>query len=310
MSNAARDRADDPVTRHTRSVRDLEEGIEQDFSSNLSYGEYLDLERVLSAQHPRAVPPQHDELLFIVQHQTSELWLKLMLHELTSARELVAADDLQPALKRIARVKHIQHTLTEQWSVLATLTPSEYALFRSFLATGSGFQSWQYRAVEFSLGNKNPSMLRVFEHLPEVHAELEALLHAPSLYDEVLRWLARAGHPVPQEVLERDVTQPYEASPGVVDLFATVYADPARHWVEYHVAEDLVDVEDNFQVWRFRHLKTVERIIGSKPGTGGSSGVPFLRRALDLTFFPELYDVRSRIQDVTPGGYHGGDGHE
>ncbi|GAA1181582.1 tryptophan 2,3-dioxygenase family protein [Ornithinimicrobium humiphilum] len=307
MSNAAQDRDDDPVARHTRSVRDLESGIERDFSRNLSYGEYLDLGSVLSAQHPRAVPPRHDELLFIIQHQTSELWLKLMLHELSSARDLIRSDDLQPALKRLARVKHIQHTLTEQWSVLATMTPSEYALFRSFLATGSGFQSWQYRAVEFSLGNKNPDMLRVFAHDEQVHGELERLLHEPSLYDEVLRWLARQGHPVPQEVLDRDVTQPYVAHEGVVDLFATVYADPERHWVEYHVAEDLVDVEDNFQVWRFRHLKTVERIIGSKRGTGGSSGVPFLRRALDLTFFPELYDVRTRIQDVTPDGYHGGE---
>ena len=307
MSNDARETTADPVARHTRSVRDLEQGIEKDFQRNLSYGEYLDLHKVLDAQHPRAVPPRHDELLFIIQHQTSELWLKLMLHELSSARELVRSDDLQPALKRIARVKHIQHTLAEQWSVLATLTPSEYAQFRSFLATGSGFQSWQYRAVEFSLGNKNPDMLRVFEHDRRVHDDLERLLHEPSLYDEVLRWLARRGHPVPQEVLDRDVTQPYEAHEGVVDVFAAVYEDPAHHWVEYHVAEDLVDVEDNFQVWRFRHLKTVERIIGSKRGTGGSSGVPFLRRALDLTFFPELYDVRARVQDVTADGYHGGD---
>ncbi len=215
-----RDRDLDPIARHTRSRRELEDGIEQDFRRNLSYGEYLDLHRVLSAQHPQAVPPRHDELLFIIQHQTSELWLKLMLHELTSARELVRSDDLQPALKRIARVKHIQHTLTEQWSVLATLTPSEYALFRSFLATGSGFQSWQYRAVEFSLGNKNADMLRVFAHDPEVHAELDRLLHEPSLYDEVLRWLARQGHPVPAEVLDRDVTAPYESHEGVVDVFA------------------------------------------------------------------------------------------
>ncbi|GAA5161026.1 tryptophan 2,3-dioxygenase [Ornithinimicrobium tianjinense] len=299
---------DKDVPRHTRSVREIEAGIERDLARNLSYGDYLDLHTVLDAQHPRAVPPRHDELLFIIQHQTSELWLKLMLHELTSARQLLATDDVQPALKRIARVKHIQHTLTEQWSVLATLTPSEYAQFRHFLATGSGFQSWQYRAVEFSLGNKNPEMLRVFAHDAAVHAELDRLLHEPSLYDEVLRLLARRGHPVPQEVLDRDVTQPYESHEGVVDVFAAIYADPARHWPEYHLAEDLVDVEDNFQVWRFRHLKTVERIIGSKRGTGGSSGVPFLRRALDLTFFPELYDVRSRIQDVTPDGYHGGDG--
>ncbi|QFG68011.1 tryptophan 2,3-dioxygenase [Ornithinimicrobium pratense] len=296
----------DPITRHTRSRRELEEGIERDFGRNLSYGEYLDLGRVLSAQHPQAVPPRHDEMLFIIQHQTSELWLKLMLHELTSARELLADDDVQPALKRIARVKHIQHTLTEQWSVLATMTPSEYAQFRHFLATGSGFQSWQYRAVEFSLGNKNADMLRVFAHDEAVQAQLEDLLHQPSLYDEVLRLLARRGHPVPQEVLDRDVTQPYEAHEGVLDVFAAVYDAPHEHWLEYELAEELVDVEDNFQVWRFRHLKTVERIIGSKRGTGGSSGVPFLRRALDLTFFPELYDVRTRLQDVTPEGYHGG----
>ena len=295
----------DPAARHTRSRRDLEEGIERDFEQNLSYGEYLDLGRVLSAQHTRAVPPRHDELLFIIQHQTSELWLKLMLHELTSARALIAADDVQPALKRIARVKHIQHTLTDQWSVLATMTPSEYAEFRHFLATGPGFQSWQYRAVEFSLGNKNADLLRVFAHDEAVHEQLERLLHEPSLYDEVLRLLARRGHPVPQEVLDRDVTQPYEGHDGVVDVFTAVYAAPREHWLEYELAEELVDVEDNFQVWRFRHLKTVERIIGSKRGTGGSSGVPFLRRALDLTFFPELYDVRTRIQDVTPKGYHG-----
>ncbi|MGD8150155.1 tryptophan 2,3-dioxygenase [Ornithinimicrobium sp. Y1694] len=307
MSTDAREPDADPITRHTRSRRDLEEGIERDFERNLSYGEYLDLDRILSAQHPRAVPPRHDELLFIIQHQTSELWLKLMLHELTSARELLAADDVQPALKRIARVKHIQHTLTEQWSVLATLTPSEYAEFRHFLATGSGFQSWQYRAVEFSLGNKNPDMLRVFAHDADVHAQLEDLLYRPSLYDEVLRLLARRGHPVPPEVLDRDVSRPYESHEGVVGMFTAIYADPGTHWVEYELAEELVDVEDNFQVWRFRHLKTVERIIGSKRGTGGSSGVPFLRRALDLTFFPELYDVRTRIQDVTPDGYHGGE---
>lgn len=284
--------------------RELEPGIERDFRRNLSYGEYLDLDRLLSAQHPRSEPPRHDELLFIIQHQTSELWLKLMLHELRSARELVRADDTKPALKRMARVKHIQTTMTEQWSVLATLTPSEYAQFRSFLATGSGFQSWQYRAVEFILGNKSREMLRVHEHHPEVHAELAGLLEEPSLYDEFLAWLARHGHAVPRHVLERDVAEPYRPDEAVVDVIATVYADPARHWDVYELCEELVDLEDNFQLWRFRHLRTVERIIGSKRGTGGSSGVPFLRRALELTFFPELYAVRSRIQDVQPEGYH------
>lgn len=295
---------DDGTARRPIS-RDLEPGIERDFRRNLSYGEYLQLARVLSAQHPRAVPPRHDELLFIIQHQATELWLKLMLHELGSAVRLIRADDPQPALKRLARVKHIQHTLIEQWSVLATLTPSEYAEFRSFLATGSGFQSWQYRAVEFVLGNKNAETLRVHEHTPDVHAELTRLLHEPSLYDEFLAWLARAGYDVPQSHLDRDWSRPYVESEQVVDVVAGIYADPDAHWGAYEMCEELVDVEDNFQVWRFRHLKTVERIIGSKRGTGGSSGVPFLRRALDLTFFPELYAVRARIQDVEPPGYHG-----
>ncbi|MCE0486473.1 tryptophan 2,3-dioxygenase [Ornithinimicrobium sediminis] len=278
--------------------RELEDGIQRDFSRAMSYGDYLDLGRILSAQHPRAVPPRHDELLFIVQHQTSELWLKLMLHELVSARDLVREDHLPPALKRLARIKQIQATLTEQWSVLATLTPSEYAEFRAFLATGSGFQSWQYRSVEFLLGNKNAEMLRVFEHDPQVHTDLSALLHERSLYDEVLAWLARQGYAVPAAVLERDWSQPYTPHEEVVDVFADIYADPTRHWGVYELCEELVDVEDNMQFWRFRHLRTVERIIGSTPGTGGSSGVPFLRRALDLTFFPELYTVRSRIQEA------------
>ncbi len=280
------------------SHRDLEEGIERDFSRAMSYGDYLDLGRILGAQHPRAVPPRHDELLFIMQHQTSELWLKLMIHETRSARDLIRADDMPPALKRLARIKQIQVTLTEQWSVLATLTPSEYAEFRAFLATGSGFQSWQYRSVEFLLGNKNPEMLRVFEHDPGVHAELSALLRERSLYDDVLAWLARQGYAVPAQVLERDWSQPYAPHEGVVDVFADIYAEPSRHWGVYELCEELIDIEDNMQFWRFRHLKTVERIIGSKPGTGGSSGVPFLRRALDLTFFPELYTVRSRIQEA------------
>lgn len=301
MSNQSQ--PDQPGERHT-AKRELEEGIERDFSQNLSYGEYLDLDTLLSAQHPRSVPTRHDEMLFIIQHHTSELWLKLMLHELYSARDLIRADDPRPALKRLARVKHIQVTLTEQWSVLATLTPSEYAQFRSFLATGSGFQSWQYRSVEFLLGNKNKEMLRVFEHNPKVHAELAQLLAEPSLYDEVLAFLSRQGYAVPPKLLDRDWSQPHEFNEGLVEMLSQVYAAPDEHWGVYELCEELIDVEDNFQFWRFRHLKTVERIIGSKRGTGGSSGVPFLRRALDLTFFPELYAVRSRIQDVTPEGYH------
>lgn len=287
------------------SSREVEPGIERDFSANLSYADYLDLDRVLSAQHLRSVPQRHDEMLFIIAHQTSELWLKLVLHELVSARALVADDQLPPALKRLARIKAIQVILTDQWAVLATLTPSEYAQFRSFLATGSGFQSWQYRAVEFLLGNKNAEMLRVFEHDPGVHEELRALLTAPSLYDVVLAWLARQGYAVPAQVLDRDWSTPYTPHEGVVEMFAGIYADPTRHWGVYELCEELVDIEDNMAFWRFHHLRTVQRIIGGKPGTGGSSGVPFLRRALDLTFFPELYAVRGHIQDLTPPGYHG-----
>jgi tryptophan 2,3-dioxygenase len=261
----------------------------------MSYGAYLHLDELLSAQHPLSEPVHHDELLFIIQHQTSELWLKLLLHELRSAMRSIAADDLRTGLKNIARVKHIQRTLTEQWSVLATLTPTEYSQFRGFLANSSGFQSFQYRAVEFALGNKNAEMLQVFAHDRPRHDELRDLLEAPSLYDEFLRYLARRGHAVPQDVLDRDVTTAHVHTPALVQTFRTIYEDAPANWVEYEACEELVDLEENFQLWRFRHLKTVERTIGFKRGTGGSSGVGFLARALDLTFFPELYAVRTEI---------------
>jgi tryptophan 2,3-dioxygenase len=261
----------------------------------MSYGDYLMLDRLLSAQRPQSDPPQHDELLFIIQHQTTELWLKLLLHELRSARALLGSDELAPALKRLARVKHIQHTITDQWSVLATLTPSEYAQIRPFLATSSGFQSAQYREVEFLLGNKNHDMVKVFAHDPEAHAALTTLLFQPSLYDEFLAHLARQGYAVPEACLDRDWSQAYVANPDLIEMFAGVYAAPEQHWGVYETCEELVDLEDNFQAWRFRHLQVVQRTIGYKQGTGGSSGVEFLRRALDLTFFPELYAVRSRI---------------
>jgi tryptophan 2,3-dioxygenase len=275
--------------------RKMEPGIEKDFTSQMSYGDYLRLDLLLAAQQPQSDPPQHDELLFIVQHQTSELWLKLMVHELRSAREQLSLDQLSPALKRLARVKHIQRVLTDQWSVLATLTPSEYAEIRPFLATSSGFQSAQYREVEFLLGNKDADMVRVFKHDPAVQAELAQLLTEPSLYDEFLAYLARHGYDVPADVLGRDRTRSHPSSPGLVEVFAQVYSAPAEHWGVYEACEELVDVEDNFQQWRFRHLQVVQRTIGHKMGTGGSSGVDFLRRALDLTFFPELFDVRTRI---------------
>jgi tryptophan 2,3-dioxygenase len=277
------------------NTRAVEEGIVRDFRTNLSYSAYLHLDELLAAQQPRSHPEHHDELLFIVQHQTSELWLKLLLHELRSARSLLTTDDLAPALKRLARVKRIQEVLIEQWGVLATLTPSEYAQIRPFLATSSGFQSWQYRAVEFLLGNKNVEMVRVFDHDAATHDLLDTLLREPSLYDEFLRYLARRGYAVPPALLDRDWTLPHTLDAQLVHVFGEVYAAPAEHWGVYETCEELVDLEDNMQLWRFRHLKVVERTIGHKRGTGGSSGVDFLRRALDLTFFPELYAVRSEI---------------
>ena len=269
--------------------------MRRDFRQAMSYGDYLRLDLVLSAQQPLSDPPRHDELLFIIQHQTSELWLKLMLHELRAVRAQLRADELSPALKGLARVKHIQHTLVEQWGVLTTLTPSEYAQFRSYLQSSSGFQSWQYRAIEFILGNKNAEMLQVHDHDPAVHALLTALYDEPTVYDEFLALLARRGHDVPREVLDRDVRVAWHLHPTLVPVFQRIYDSSLAFWQEYEACEALVDVEDNFQLWRFRHLKTVERIIGSKSGTGGSSGVPFLRKALDLTFFPELYAVRADI---------------
>lgn len=268
----------------------------RDLRVELSYGQYLHLDEVLAAQHPVSRPTHHDELLFIVAHQTSELWLKLVLHELRAVQAHLAADDLRRALKGIARVKHVQRTLTEQWSVLATLTPSEYAEFRGFLGRSSGFQSDQYRAVEFVLGNKDVAMLDVFDHDPRARTELADLLERPSLYDEFLRLLHRRGHDIPAGLLDRDVTVPHTFRVDLVPVLRRIYEDPQTHWEAYEACEELVDLEENFQLWRFRHLKTVERTIGARRGTAGSSGVPFLRAALDLTFFPELYAVRTEMR--------------
>jgi tryptophan 2,3-dioxygenase len=278
-----------------KNTRRLEEDIETDFSDKMSYGSYLSLDQLLSAQHPVSRPEHHDELLFIIQHQTSELWLKLVLHELRTVRQKLRDDDLRFAMKGIARIKHIQRSLTEQWSVLATLTPSEYAEFRGSLGSSSGFQSYQYRAVEFLLGNKNKGMLAVFADDPAAQALLAELLDQSSVYDEFLAYLHRHGYPVPAELLDRDVTEAHVFNPELVETFKAVYENAGRNWDVYEACEELVDLEDNFQLWRFRHLKTVERTIGMKRGTGGSSGVGFLRRALELTFFPELYAVRTEI---------------
>ncbi|MFK0403410.1 tryptophan 2,3-dioxygenase [Microbacterium sp. NPDC090225] len=261
----------------------------------MTYGSYLALDQLLTAQRPVSSPEHHDEMLFIIQHQTTELWLKQLLHELSSARELLARDDLREALKRIARVKRIQDVMTQQWAVLATLTPTEYAQFRGALGNSSGFQSVQYRAVEFALGNKNEKMLGVFRDHPANLALLTAEWEKPTLYDEFLRFAARRGLPIPAEILDRDVREPYRMTAELVPAIREIYQDPSRYWDLYEACEDLVDLEDNFQFWRFRHLKTVARTIGMKVGTGGSSGVGFLQRALDLTFFPELYAVRTEI---------------
>jgi len=275
--------------------RPLEQGIETDFGSTLDYTSYLDLDRLLAAQHPVSSPEHPDELLFIVQHQTTELWFKLVLHELRAVRDYLDADDVSRARKALARVKHIFRTLAEQWSVLATLTPSEYAEFRGVLGSSSGFQSFQYRAVEFILGNKNADMLAVFEGRPEARHELVELLESPTVYDAFLRFLARRGHDVPAAVLDRDVREPWVARDDLLPVIERIYLAPDTHWAAYATCEDLVDLEEAFQLWRFRHLRTVQRTIGFKAGTGGSSGVGFLKRALDLTFFPELYAVRTAI---------------
>ncbi|MDQ0280162.1 MULTISPECIES: tryptophan 2,3-dioxygenase [Nocardiaceae] len=277
------------------NTRAIEKSVVTDFSDRMSYGSYLDLDTLLSAQKPVSTPEHHDELLFIIQHQTTELWLKLVLHETLAARAAFDADDIGTALKCVARVKHIQKTLTEQWSVLATLTPTEYSQFRDFLGNSSGFQSYQYRAVEFVLGNKNAGMLTVFESDPAAHELLSTLLREPSLYDAFWRSLARQGYDVPASALDRDVTTAYTVNEDLMPLIKFVYENHTEHWAVYEAFEELVDLEENFQLWRFRHMRTVLRTIGMKSGTGGSSGVGFLQKALELTFFPELLAVRTEI---------------
>ena len=277
--------------------RDLESSMHLELSKGSTYGDYLHLDEVLSAQRP--VTTVHDEMLFIIQHQTSELWIKLLLHELDLAVELVRADRLIETFKIFARVAHIQRMLFEQWAVLETMTPSEYLQFRDALGKASGFQSYQYRALEFVLGNKDANTLKPHKHDERVHAELSARLARPSLYDEFLRWLARRGYAIPADRVDRDFTQPYTKSDGVLEVFRTIYAEPAEHYAAYDMCEKLVDVEERFQLWRFRHMTTVKRIIGFAQGTGGSSGVGFLKKALELTFFPELWDVRTHLAAPT-----------
>lgn len=271
----------------------LEEGIHTEFRGRTSYADYLRLDRVLTAQEP--VSDSHDELLFIIMHQATELWLKLMRHEVLGATRSIAAGDLQPAFKMLARVSRIQAQIIQSWDILSTLTPAEYLAFRDQLGQASGFQSAGYRLLEFALGNRDPALVAPYRHDPEVLAELEAALAAPGIYDEAVRLLARSGFEIAEGVLERDLSTPWEADPSVLAAWQRVYADVDRYWDLYQLAEKLVDVEDWFQQWRFRHLKTVERIIGMRRGTGGSSGVSYLKKALDFAFFPELWALRTEL---------------
>jgi len=268
-------------------------GIITDLARDTAYGGYLCLDRLLSAQQPRS--SHHDEMLFIIQHQTSELWMKLLVHELAAAIGHVRAGTLPPCFKILARAKQVQRQLFEQWAVLETLTPNEYAQFRDVLGPASGLQSHQFRAIEFMLGNKNPARLELYSHDENASSSLRKLLESPSLYDEFLRLLARRGMPVPPERVERDWTLPYQRHAGVVAVFRAIYEDPEAYWDAYDMCEKLVDLEENFQLWRFRHVKTVERVIGYKRGTGGTAGVAFLRKTLEHALFPELLDVRTEI---------------
>ncbi len=282
-----------PASENSTAQIVQDEKAQLDFSRSMSYGDYLQLDQILSAQKP--LSKAHDEMLFIVQHQTSELWMKLMLHELGAAVRGVASDELSSAFKMLARVSRIMEQLVHAWDVLATMTPPEYTAMRPSLGQSSGFQSFQYRCIEFSLGNKNAAMLKPHAHHPERLAMVQAAYEAPSLYDEALRLMARRGIVVPASHLQRDWTQPYVADDGVTQAWTVVYRDPSAHWELYQLAEKLVDLEDAFRHWRFRHVTTVERIIGFKRGTGGTGGVSYLRKMLDVVLFPELWRVRTEL---------------
>lgn len=275
--------------------RPLEAGIHRELSQELSYSDYLGLDKVLNAQYPLSDPEHHDEMLFIIQHQTTELWFKLIIHELRSAINHLKVDEPGPCEKNLARVRQVQRQLFEQWGVLSTLTPAEYTEFRGVLGRASGFQSPQYRLLEFLLGNKNRDLINIFQHMPDNQALLQKALDQRSLYDEFLAFLARRGHQIPNETLGRDFASAYVENEDVCRCILAIYQDPDKYWTEYALCERLIDVEESFQLWRFRHMKTVERIIGYKIGTGGSSGVGFLKQALDLSFFPELWSVRTKI---------------
>ena len=271
----------------------VDEKAQLDFSQSMSYSDYLHLDEVLGAQHP--LSPDHNEMLFIIQHQTSELWMKLMLHELQAAIQCVAQDELGSAFKMLARVSRIMEQLVHAWDVLATMTPPEYSAIRPYLANSSGFQSAQYRCIEFALGNKNAAMLKPHQHRPDLLAKVRAAYEAPSLYDQALRLLSRRGITVPKDHTERDWTGPYQANDAVTDAWLVVYRDPKTYWDLYQLGEELTDLEDAFRLWRFRHVTTVERVIGFKRGTGGTGGVSYLRKMLDVVLFPEIWSLRTSL---------------
>ena len=269
------------------------DGAQMSFDGRMSYGDYLQIDRILTSQH--LLTGAHDEMLFIIQHQTSELWMKLALHELDAARRAVAEDRTREAFKMLARISRIFEQLNNAWDVLRTMTPADYTTFREGLGQSSGFQSWQYRLIEYAVGNRNLAMLKPHAHRPDLTEKLEAELARPSLYDEALRHLARAGLPVPADVLTRDLRQPWVAHDGVRAVWELVYREPLKYWEAYELAEKLVDFEDYFRRWRFNHVTTVERVIGFKRGTGGTSGVNYLRRMLEVELFPELWHLRTTL---------------
>jgi tryptophan 2,3-dioxygenase len=270
-----------------------DEEVHWDLGNSLTYSQYLHLDKLLDAQRPLSY--QHDEMLFIVIHQVSELWMKLCLHELNAVVDCVRRDDLGPTFKMLARVSTIQQQLLQSWDVLATITPYDYSAFRNTLGRSSGFQSMQYRMLEFLIGNKNADLIAVFRSDPPAYEQLERALKAPSLYDEVLRLLSRRGLDVPAQAIDRDFTQPYQASKQVAAAWLSVYHNSVKDWDLYELAERLVDLDYKFQLWRFTHAKTVERIIGHKRGTGGTGGVSYLTKALELKFFPELWTIRTSM---------------
>lgn len=278
---------------HSSNYREMEDSIKTDFKDDMSYGDYLNLEQILSAQQPRS--DQHDEMLFIVIHQASELWLKLAGHETTAAITMLKQGDFGHAFKVISRVKQIFIQLTQSWNILSTLTPVDYLKFRDSLGHSSGFQSYGYRKMEFLLGNKNQSLIKVHESNPEVHSELTDISNAPSIYDEVIKIMANSGFDIDKSMLERDFNQPYESNDSVLNAWLEVYRNSEKHFELYELAEKLMDIEDAFQQWRFKHMYTVQRVIGNKMGTGGSSGVEFLKKALDINFFPELLELRTQL---------------